>query len=63
MESAICDHLLDCSNISSFEKFTILANSNNKFIPEIKESLLIKQDRPILNKNNSFARLFLFDNS
>ena len=62
-ESAIRDHLLNCNNIPSFEKFTILANGNNEFVLEIKESLLIKRDRPILNKNISSAKLFLFDNS
>ena len=40
-ESAIRDHLLNCNNIPSFEEFTILANGNNKFVLEIKESLLI----------------------
>ena len=29
---------------------------------EIKESLLTKRDKPVLNKNISCARLFLFDN-
>ena len=58
-ESATHDHLLNCNNIPSFEEFTILTNGNNKFILE----LLIKQDRPILNKNISSAKLFLFDNS
>ena len=62
-ESAIRDHLLNCNNIPSFEEFTILTNGNNKFVLEIKESLLIKRDRPILNKNISSAKLFLFDNS
>ena len=62
-ESPIRDHLLNCNNIPSFEKFTILANRNNKFNLEIKESLLIKQDRPILNKNITSTKLFLFDNS
>ena len=62
-ESAILDHLLNCNNILSFEEFTILKNGNNKFLLEIKESLLIKRDRPILNKNISSAKLFLFDNS
>ena len=62
-ESAIRDHLLNCNNIPSFEEFTILAKGNNKFVLEIKESLLIKRDRPILNKNISSAKLFLFDNS
>ena len=62
-ESAIHDHLLNCNNIPSFEEFTILTNRNNKFNLDIKESLLIKWDRPILNKNISSAKLFLFDNS
>ena len=45
-ESAIRDHLLNCNNIPSFEEFTILTNRNNKFVLEIKESLLNKRDRP-----------------
>ena len=52
-ESAIRNHLLNCNNIPSFEEFAmfaILANANNKFLLEIKESLLIKRDRPILTK-------------
>ena len=65
-ESAIRDHLLNCNNIPSFEEFAILANGNTKFVLEIKESLLIKLGKlslPILNKNISSAKLFLFDNS
>ena len=62
-ESVIRDHLLNCNNIPTFEEFTILTKRNNKFDLEIKESLLIKRDRPILNKNISSAKLFLFDNS
>ena len=46
-ESATCDHLLDCGNIPSIQEFTILTNRNNKFVLEIKESLLIRRDRPI----------------
>ena len=62
-ESAIRDHLLNCNNILSFDEFTILAYGLHKYILEIKESLLIKRDRPVLNKNYSSAKLFLFDNS
>ena len=61
--SAFRDHLLNHNNIPSFEEFTILANGNNKFVRETKENLLIKRDRPILNKSISSAKLFLFDNS
>ena len=48
-DSAIGNHLLNWNNIPSFKEFTILTNGNNKIVLEIKESLLIKQDRPILN--------------
>ena len=61
-ESAIRDHLLNCNNIPSLDEFAILAYGHHKYILEIKESLLINRDRPVLNKNISFAKLFLFDN-
>ena len=62
-ESAIRDHLLNCNNIPSFDEFTILAYGHHKYIFEIEESLLIKRDRPVLNKNISSATLFPFDNN
>ena len=62
-ESAICDHLLNYNNILSFDEFNILTYGHHKYILEIKESLLIKRDRPVLNKNISSAKLFLFDNN
>ena len=62
-ESAIRDHFLNCNNIPSFDEFTILAYGHHKYILEIKESLLIKRDRLVLNKNISSAKLFLFDNN
>ena len=40
-KSAICDHLLNCNNIRSFDEFTVLAYGRHKYILEIKESLLI----------------------
>ena len=61
VESSIRDHLLFCNHDPSFEGFTILAQGTNKFLLEIKESLLIKCDKPILNKNISYAPLFLLD--
>ena len=57
-ESAIRVTFLNCYNILSFEEFTIMTNGNNKLVLEIKESLLIKRDRPILNKNISSAKSF-----
>ena len=49
-ESAIRDHLLNCNNVPPFHEFTILAYRHHKHILEIKKSLLIKLDRPVLNK-------------
>ena len=57
-ESAIRDHLLNFSNIPSFYEFTILIYGHHNYIIEIKVSLLIKHDRPVLNKNISSAKLF-----
>ena len=48
-ESAIRDPLLNCNNIPSFDEFTILAYEHHKYTLEIKESLLIKRDRPVIN--------------
>ena len=62
-ESAIRDHLPNCSNFPSFGEFTILEYGHHKYILEIKESFLIKRDRPVLNKNISSAKLFLFNNN
>ena len=62
-ESAIRDHFLNCNNAPSFEELTILAIGNNNFFLELKESMLIKRDKPILNKNINSAKLFLFDSS
>ena len=60
-EISIREHLLFCNHDPSFDDFTILVQGTNKFLLEIKESLLIKRDKPILNKNISSAPLFLFD--
>ena len=40
-ESAIRNHLLNCNNILSFEKFSIFVNGNNKFVLEIKERSIL----------------------
>ena len=60
-ESPIHDYL---AIISRFLRSltSILTNGINKFELEIKESLLIKQYKPISNKNISSAKLFLLDN-
>ena len=50
-KSAIFDHILLKGHDASFEDFTILLKENNKFKLHLKESLLIKRDKPELNIN------------
>ena len=59
--SAICDHLLQCIFLPSFDNFSVLAHENKKYLLEIKESLLIRRDKPSLNRNINSAPLYLFD--
>ena len=59
--SAICDHLLHCNFLPSFDNFSVLAYENKKYLLEIKESLLIMRDKPSLNRNINSAPLYLFD--
>ena len=47
-ESSISDQFLFCNHDHSF---TILALGTHKFLLEIKEGLLIKRDKPMLNTN------------
>ena len=44
------DHLLYYIYLSSFDNFSIFARENKKFLLEIKESLLIMRDKPLLNR-------------
>ena len=60
-KSPICDQLLFCNYDPSFDDFIILAQGTNTFLLEIKESLLFKYGKPVLNKSISSAPLFLFD--
>ena len=60
-ESAISDHLLQCDSSITFDDFDILASDSNKFKLLIKESLLIKRGKPVLNKRTELFPLDLFD--
>ena len=57
--SAVRCNLLHCNYLPSFDNFSILAHENKKFLLEIKESLLITRDKPLLNRNISFAPFYL----
>ena len=48
-ESSVRNHLLFCDHSPFFDDFTILVHRSNKFLLEIKESLLIKINKPELN--------------
>ena len=59
--SSVADHLLPCNHSASYDDFSILTSENEKFLLELKESLLIMRDRPSLNRNITSAPLYLFD--
>ena len=60
-ESAVSDHRLQCDCIISFDGFDVLTSDTNNFRLLIKESLLIKRDKPILNRTIKSFPLKLFD--
>ena len=47
---AISDHLLQCDFRITFDVFDILTSDSNKLKLLIKESLLIKRDKRVLNR-------------
>ena len=53
--------MLFCDHIVSIDDFKILVTSNSAFDFNVKESILISCDEPILNKNEMSLPLYLFD--
>ena len=60
-KSAIFDHMLLDGHKASFDNFSILLKEGNPFKLQLKESLLISHDKPILNKNIYSFTWKLFD--
>ena len=60
LSTSVRDHMLDCSHIVAWDVFKVLGRESNHWLLEIKESLFIKRDRPLLNKNIYCQELFLF---
>ena len=60
-KSAIFGHMLFDGHKASFDNFSILLKESNPFKLQLKESLLISRDKPILNKNIYSFPLELFD--
>ena len=54
--STICDHLLNCNFLSSFNNFSVLAHEN-----KVSQSLLIMGDKPSLKKNINSTQFYLFE--
>ena len=44
------DHMLVCNDKVVHEDFMFLGNESNRYLLELKESWLIKRDKPALNK-------------
>ena len=60
-QPAISDHLLQSNFTINFDNFGILAAKSSKFKLLLRESLLIKRDKPILNRTIKSFPLELFD--
>ena len=60
-QSAISGHLLQCNCVINFDDFSILATDCNKFKLLLRDSLLKKRDKPILNKTIKSFPLELAD--
>ena len=60
-ELTVSDHPLKCDCTIDFDHFDILASDTNNFRLLIKESLLIKRDKPVLNRTVKSFLLKLFD--
>ena len=58
--SAVSEHLLGCPFDASFKDFEILSSAGNEFILELKESLHIHRENPVLNKHLKSVPLYLF---
>ena len=60
-ESVVFDHLLQCNCAIDFDHFNVLASDTNSFRLLIEESLLIKHDKPVLNRIVKSFPMKLFD--
>ena len=58
--SGVSDHLLHCNCTTDFNHFDILASDTNSFGLLVKESLLIKRDKPVLNGSNLYRTHSLY---
>ena len=59
-KSAIMDHILLESHNATYDDFSIFILEHNQFKLHLKESLLIKRDKPELSRNINTHHLELF---
>ena len=57
--TSVRDHMLDCNHLVTWDDFKVLGMESNHWLLDIKESLLIKRDRPLLNRDIYSQELFL----
>ena len=57
---AIMDHILLEGHNATYDDFSILISENNQFKLQFKESILIKRDKPELNRDIYTHPLELF---
>ena len=60
LNTEVRDHVKTCNKIISIDEFKIITHEENVMNLKIKESLLIKRDKPLLNKNVYSTPLYLF---
>ena len=59
--TAVKEHLRECDHVGTADNFKIIGSATSDHHLCIKESLLIKRDRPALNKNVYSTPLYLFE--
>ena len=51
LSTSVGDHMFDFNHVIVWDEFKVLGREYNHWLLEIEESLFIKRDRPLLNKN------------
>ena len=59
LSTSVRDHMLDRNHVVAWDDFKVLGTESNHWLLEIKRSLFIKRDRPLLNKNIYSQEMFL----
>ena len=58
--TAVKEHMLSCNHRVYMDDFSILAHAESTFFLELKESLFIMRDNPVLNRTISSVPLLLY---